>query len=554
MSSRPSKARRLAVWFTAVTAALALAGCSGRAENSNTNTNTTEKPTFNEPPAATDQVDSLTWATRGEPGTLDSASAFGGNSLVILGNVCESLVTMAEDNTIEPLLASEVEHPDPTTYVFTLRTDVTFFDGSTMTADDVVFSLKRTLDPATGSFFGSYGKTVESVEATGTDQVTVKLTRPDPVLYQMLASPMGQVVKKDYVEAAGKEYGTSKSLPMCTGPYQVTSWEPGDSISVEASTDWWKGDEQLTKKARFVFATDDATLSAGLKTGEIDGTFYPPASSLGALAESESLNVYTGPSTTFDALVVTHPGGVIGNPKIREAIRLIIDYNGAAQALFSGNAEPLKALAPSGAWGPEGSEVFDIYSGAYEELPGGEQDLEAAKEAVKASGETDPTVVLAVPSFLPDYAAFSHSFAATAKEVGLNVEEKSLPAADFYALYSDAEAREKVDLFSTQWLGFAADPTEIYSAVGLPDGSANFGGYENPDVTKLLEEASATDDAGERAEIVVEAQALIMADLPWIPYVYEYQALTLNKRLAGTPISSPRWEYTAWLAQTGSAE
>ena len=158
-----------------------------------------------------------------------------------------------------------------------------------------------------------------------------------------------------------------------------------------------RGDEQLTKTAKFVFATDDATLSAGLKTGEIDGTFYPPASSLGALAESETSQRLHGPSTTFDALVVTHPGGVIGNPKIREAIRLIIDYNGAAQALFSGNAEPLKALAPSGAWGPEDSEVSNIYSQAYEELPGGEQDLEAAKEAVKASGETDPTVVLAVP-------------------------------------------------------------------------------------------------------------------------------------------------------------
>ena len=91
-----------------------------------------------------------------------------------------------------------------------------------MTADDVVFSLKRTVDPATGSFFGSYGKNVASVEATGTNQVTVKLTKADPVFYQMLASPMGQVVKKDYVEAAGKEYGTSASLPMCTGPYRVT--------------------------------------------------------------------------------------------------------------------------------------------------------------------------------------------------------------------------------------------------------------------------------------------------------------------------------------------
>ncbi len=550
MSSRLSRSRRLAVWVTTVTAALAVAGCGGRSESSDP----PEKPTFNEPPAAAGQVASLTWATRGEPQTLDSGRAFGGDSLVILGNVCESLVTMAEDNSIEPLLASKIDHPDPTTYVFTLRTDVTFFDGSPMTADDVIYSLTRTVDPVTGSFFGSYGKNVESVEATGTDQVTVKLTRADPVFYQLLASPMGQVVKKGYVEDAGDAYGTSESLPMCTGPYKVTSWKPGESISVEANTDWWKGDEQLTETATFVFAADDATLSAGLKTGEIDGTFYPPASSLGALAESENLNVYTGPSTTFDALVVTHPGGMIGNPKIREAIRLIIDYNGAAEALFSGNAEPLKTLAPRGAWGSEDSEVFDIYNEAYEELPGGDQDLEAAKEAVKASGEADPTVVLAVPSFLPDYAAFSHSFAATAKEVGLNVEEKSLPAADFYALYSDPEAREKYDLFSTQWLGFATDPTEVYSAVGLPDGSANFGGYENPEVTRLLEQAAATDDAVERAEIVVEAQALITSDLPWIPYVYEYQAVALNKRLAGTPIASPRWEYTAWLAHTGSAE
>ena len=553
MSSRPSATRRLAVWFTAATAVVALAGCSGRSAETSTTATTPEAPTFNQPPAAKSQVDSLTWATRGEPTTLDSAGAFGGNSLAILGNVCESLVTMAADNSIEPLLASKVDHPDPTTYIFTLNTDVKFFDGSPMTADDVVFSLKRTIDPAAGSFFGSYGKNVASVEASGTNEVTVKLTQADPVFYQMLASPMGQVVEQKYVEAAGKAYGTSTSLPMCTGPYEVTSWESGQSISVEANPDWWKGEPQQAKQAKFVFATDDATLSAGLKTGEIDGTFYPPASSLGALAASDNLNVYTGPSTTFDAFVVTHPGGVIGNPKIREAISLIIDYNGAAQALFSGNAEPLKALAPSGSWGPEGSEAFNTYQKAYDALPGGQQNLDAAREAIKASGEANPTVVLAVPSFLPDYAAFSHSFAATAKEVGLNVEEKSLPQADFYALFSSAEARAKYDLFSTQWLGFAADPTEVYSAIGLPTGSANFGGYENPDVTKLLEQAAATDDAAARAKLVVEAQALVMADLPWIPYIYEYQALTLNKRLAGTTIESPRWLYTPWLAQTGSA-
>ena len=343
-------------------------------------------------------MDSLTWATRGEPGTLDSGSAFGGNSLVILGNVCESLVTMAEDNTIEPLLASKVEHPDPTTYVFTLRTDVKFFDGSTMTADDVVFSLTRTVDPATGSFFGSYGKNVESVEATGTDEVTVKLTKADPVFYQMLASPMGQVVKKSYVEDAGDAYGTSESLPMCTGPYKVTLLEA-------RRVHLGGGQRGLVEGGRAADRDGNVRLRHGRRDPERRTQdrgdrrdVYPPASSLGTLAESESLNVYTGPSTTFDALVVTHPGGVIGNPKIREAIRLIIDYNGAAQALFSGNAEPLKALAPRGSWGPEDSEVFDIYSKAYEELPGGEQDLEAAKEAVEASGEPDPTIVLAVPA------------------------------------------------------------------------------------------------------------------------------------------------------------
>lgn len=558
MQLRTLGRRRLAGVVAAITLT-ALAGCGGQAHTTTTDqtgasgrsnaATTPASSAFAAPPAAKGPVDSVTWATRAEPSSLDSAVAFGGDTNAVLSNVCESLVQLQADGSITPLLASKVDQPDDKTYVFTLRQGVTFFDGSPLTPADVVFSLKRTIDPKTGSFFGAYGKHVTSVEATGADQVTVKLSQTDPIFYQMLATPLGQVVEKAYVEKAGAKYGSAASLPMCTGPYQVSSWQQGQSISLKANDRWWNGKDQLARAAKFVFVADDATLTAGLTSGEIDGTYVAASASIPALKKSAKLNFYSGPSATFHSLIVAHTGGIMGNPAVREAVRQTIDYTGTVKSLFNGFAEPMRALAPSGSWGSQAA----IYQKAYNQLPAAQQDLDGARKTLKDAGAANPTITLAVPGYLPDFRAFAESFQSTAKQVGITVDLKLLPKADFFALFSDAKARAKVDLFYSDWVGWVPDPTELYTAIGLPGGAANFGGYDNPEVTKILNQAYTTVDPAKRADLVVQAQALIMKDLPWIPFAAQYQTLPLNKRLAGTTVASPLWTYTSWLVKTGSA-
>lgn len=548
MQHRTPRFKRSAAILTVAVALTATAACSGRSSDDN-GPDKDKSSAFATPPKAKGPVDSVTWATRAEPTSLDSAVAFGGDVLAPLANVCEGLVQSKSDGTTGPLLAEKISQPDDKTYVFTLRDDVKFFDGTPMTAADVVFSLKRTIDPKSGSFFGSYAKNVTSVEATGDNEVTVKLSQADPVFFQMLGTPLGHVVEKAYVEKAGAKYGSADSLPMCTGPYKVASWKRGESLNLTANDTWWKGSDQLTRTAKFVFVADDATLAAGLTSGDIDGTFVASPSSMGALAKASDVKVYSGPSGTFDHLIVAHKGGIMDTPGIREAVQKTIDYANTSKVLFNGYAEPMNAVAPKGAWGAEST----IYQKASDALPPAKQDLGAAKALLKKSGVSNPKIVLGVPSFLPDFQAFAESLKSTAAKAGLDLELKLLPKADFYALYSDPAARAKIDMFYTQSLAYVPDPTEVYTAMATPGGSENFNGYDNPKVTSLLSDAASTNDAAARADLVVKAQAIIMQDLPWIPVAYEYQTLPLNKRLAGTPVASPNVFYTAWLPQTGSA-
>src|SRR5688500_9027231 len=105
---------------------------------------------------ATGELDSVTWNLPfGEPASLDPIKAFNYPENTVVANLCEGLMVMEPDYTITPSLAESVENIDGKTYVYTLRDDVTFWNGNPMTAEDVAFSLRRHLDAEEGSYWAS---------------------------------------------------------------------------------------------------------------------------------------------------------------------------------------------------------------------------------------------------------------------------------------------------------------------------------------------------------------------------------------------------------------
>ena len=113
-----------------------------------------------------------------------------------------------------------VDKPDDRTQVYTLRTDVTFWDGTPMTAKDVAYSLDRQRNPDNGSYFASYYAHVKSVEATGPDQVTVRFTQPDAMFEQAMSTAAGAVSQQAFTERGGENFGTPQTGVMCTGPFE----------------------------------------------------------------------------------------------------------------------------------------------------------------------------------------------------------------------------------------------------------------------------------------------------------------------------------------------
>jgi peptide/nickel transport system substrate-binding protein len=495
-------------------------------------------------PAATSEVDSVTWAVYRELNTLDPIYAFDYPENTILTTMCESLLQQQPDGTVEPGLAT-LTRPTDTSLVFDLREGVTFWDGAPLTADDVVFSLERQSDPALGGFYGASFTNVTSIDATSPTQVTLTLTKPDLLLEGELSSMAGIVIEKAYAESKGATYGTPDGGAMCTGPFQLTAWKTGDRVSVARNESYWNGTPKVAA-IDFVGVPDEATLTAGLLSGDLDGSYIGPVSAFERLTSDPSVTVTEGPSFASAALIVSSLSGTLGDVAVRTALSNAIDREGLISAIYHGSAQLPRAIAGPGTWGY----ATDVFRAAYDALPVLTRDVEAGKAAIEAAGATGKKVTFATTNEIASIAAMANALKAAAEDIGLTVELKAVSAANYINLFIDPSAREGIDGFVTVNYPDFADPAALLSTFALVDGSQNYSGYENPEVTTLLEEARSTVDEAARADLVAQAQAIIQTDLPWIPLVHPNTVLVTSAGLTGAP-SSFVYMNAPWAASLG---
>jgi peptide/nickel transport system substrate-binding protein len=495
-------------------------------------------------PAAVGEVDSVTWATYREVNTLDPIYAFDYPENTVIYSMCESLLWQQPDGSIEPGITT-LTRPDDVTMVFTVRDGVTFWDGSPLTADDIVFSLNREMDPTLGGFYGATFARVKSVKATAPNEVTIALSQPDYFLEGELASTPGLIVSKAFVEAQGAAFGTPDGGTMCTGPFQFDSWSVGDRLTVTRYDGYWNGPAKVAS-IDFVGVPDENTLTSGLLSGDIDGSYIPAISTIDRLASDPSVTVTDGPSFASAALIISNLSGTLSDVNVRTALSMAIDREGVISAAFHGKAGLPRAIANPGTWGY----APDVFSAAWDALPEPTQDVEGAKAMVEAAGATGKTLVLATSNELAPIVTMANAVKAAAEDIGLKVELRPVSAANYVNLFVDPSAREGIDGFITINYPDYADPAALYATFGVPDGSQNFNGYSNKDVTALFDEARTTADPAARATLVTQAQAVLQQDLPWIGIANPDTVLVTSADLTGAPASFT-YMFSPWPAGLG---
>jgi peptide/nickel transport system substrate-binding protein len=435
--------------------------------------------------------------------------------------------------------------------VITLRPGVKFWDGAPMTAADVVYSLNRQRDPKLGGYYGSSFANVDTIKATGPNEVTMTLKHPDYWVRGHLSWLPGVVIEKKTALAKGKDYGTARGGAdgvMCTGPYKLGSWKTGQAVSLVRNDSYWNtAVKPKVGEIDIKGVPDEAAATNGLETGAIDG-YYPLAlSTLDQLRNNPNVKVYTGPSYQTDAMIFTGRKGVLADPRVRQALSLALDRQGILQAVYKGAGQPARALASPGSWGYS----KDVFQTAFDKAGAPAVDVAQAKKLVAAAGATGKTVVFATSGELNNFNTVANAYRSAAQSIGLKPKLKPFSAQAYGTLFTDPKVRATIDGFFTVWYSQFGDPGGgLYATLFLPGQGSNYSGYSNPDVTRLLDAARATPDDGKRADLTVKAQDIINRDLPWIPNVSPDTVLIMNSKLSGALVSSA-YLHAPWADKLG---
>jgi len=546
-----STARRKVLGVMAVGAVLALtAGCSGAPAPTTSGSATAQTSGFTvDTPAPTKDAGDVVWATYRETQTLDPIQGFDYPEQTADSILCDSLLRQKNDMSYGNGLGT-LTQPSDTEFDFTINANAKFWDGSPVTAADAVFSLKRAADPKGGGFYSAVFDRVKSIEATGDKTLKITLSQPDYWLLGELSSTPGEIVEQKYAEAKGKDFGTVTGGTMCSGPFKLDSWQTGKGVKMVPNTNYW--DTTLPKpkltSITLIGVPDDATFTAGVKTGAIDGGYSIALSTLAQLSSDPSVKVYQGAPFLAAAMVISATKGPLADPKVRQAVSLAIDRKGIINTVFHGAGNIPHALQASGTWGT----AVDTFKTGYDALPAMDQDLAKAQSLAKSLNIAGQNVTIGTSSGIPALNSEALAFKAACEAIGLKVTLQNVSPSNYINYFIDPKAWGSVDAFATSNYGDYADPAGLYKSMAAKGGSQNFNGWTDPQTEAALNAARGEKDDTKRAQDVITAQKIITDQLVWFPLVAANNVLIMNTKVTGAPATFV-YMFGPWAAYLGGA-
>ncbi|WGI21086.1 ABC transporter substrate-binding protein [Amylibacter sp. IMCC11727] len=428
--------------------------------------------------------DDLTIAIQLEPPHLDPTSAAAGAiDSVLYSNVFEGLTRFGPDGSVNPGLAeSWTISDDGLTYTFKLREGVTFHDGTTMDADDVVFSLNRTQGEESANAQKALYAGISSVEAI--DPTTVKLT---------LSAPNGSMLFNlawgDAVIVAPESIDTIKQKPIGTGAFKFDNWVQGDKIDLSRNENYW-GTAPALAKATFKFISDPTAAFAAIMAEDIDAfAGFPAPENLPQFEADPRFKVIVGNTEGETILSTNNKMPPFDNVKVRKALAHAIDR----QAIIDG--------AMFGLGTPIGTH-FAPHNPDYVDLTGNSTyDPEMAKKLLAEAGFPDGfKTTLKLPP--PSYARRGGEIiAAQLRQVGIETEISNLEWAQWLE-----------QVFRGKDYGLTiVSHTEPFD-IGIYANPEYYFQYDNADFQKLIADLNVEADPAKRTEMIAAAQTIISED------------------------------------------
>lgn len=503
--------------------AMLICACSGKTESQQTSTTTTDNTagtSTGEPTSK--QIDRpLHFRIKTEADTLDPHKTSGtGDPQTVQYQVYESLFREEVTGEVVPALAESYSfNADNTEMTLQLRKDVTFHDGTPMTADDVVFSLNRSM--STG-YNGVYVDAIKAVEKVSDYEVKVILKYAYTPVVSCLSSLSTAIVPKAYVEKNGDDILSRQ--PMGTGTYQFVSWTSGTEIVFKAYENYWRGKAAITDLIFDVIA-DNNTSIISLETGDIHLDVNLSTSSIPTIEANPDLVEYSGEKASMMLFSFNNKSGIFSDVRMRQAIYYCIDRQAIIDTCLNGRGTVTEACM---------LRMLDEYPDDFKVVG---RDVEKAKQLVAEAGYPNGVTVVAATIDNNTYKNPTVMLQEQVKDAGINLQIE---------LSARAAWNEKVitntDYDITCWAipvttldaDFAA--SKFYGP--LCNGGGNFSNCDIPEIDALIEKGRITEPGAERNDIYRQFCELIRDNAVVCPIYTSTREAAAVKALGGFQTSS----------------
>ena len=469
----------------------------------------------------------------GEPTTLDPAIARETTSHFFVTSLFSGLVRITSDFTIEPDLAAGWDVDDAgVVYTFTLRDDITFHDGTPITAEDFKYSIERAADPAlhsdtAHSYLGDIVGVIEKLageadEVSGVevvDERTVHITIDEPKEYFLakLTYPSAAIVDRRTIEPLGFDWWMSDDING-SGPYRLARWEREEVVVLQRFDGYHR-----PASLEYVISPQAALPGVGglaMYLSDAWDGIPVGTGSLDFVRESETLSDQL---LEFPQLT-TYYAGVDGSqppfddPDVRRAFLMALDRERLIEVIYDGNVELAKGLLPPGMPG---------YS---ESLRGIPYDLEGARQLLAGSkyAEDFPEVVFSAVDVDGEPTELVQFMVAAWKEVlGVDVQVELHESDVYYYSLENVVG----NLWHSGWVADYPDPENFLDL--LLHSHTLDGKYVNDRFDSLIESARTERDRQTRLHMYGEAEQLLIDEAGLFPLFHVNDYVLVRPRVQG---------------------
>lgn len=489
--------------------------------------------------AALAQKQELVRNNGSEPASLDPHKVESDVEFNIISDVFEGLVAVKRDGSIEPRLAEKWDNQNNTVWTFHLRKGITWSDGEPMTAEDIVWSWQRLVDPKTVSPYASYpanmnienaadianGKKPPSslgVKALDDNTVQVTLTQPTAAFLSMLAHPSLVPIDKTAVQRFGDKWARPEHF-VGSGAYKVVDWVVNEKVVGERNKRYWDDAHTVINKVTWLPISSETADVNRYKAGEIDITNTIPINQFAQLKKTLPEEVHVSPllATYYYEFNTSRPP--FNDARVRRALNMALDKDIIADKVLAQGQRPAWVLSQPEIGGAK------IAPPDYASWPR-EKRIAEAKKLLEAAGfnAQHPLQFNLLYNTMESHQRIAIAASSMwQKNLGVKVKLQNQE----WKTMLDTKHTGNFEVVRYSWNADYDDASTFLNNFRTGD-SQNTSRFSSADYDNALANAAKAADAAERGKYYQQAETILAEEAPAIP-LYHYVRTHLVKPWVG---------------------